>query len=574
MPPSRSPADNQDRTVLVPSHLGPNVLPNSPFFSKLLRHARRDRLAIRDVDLGLEKTYTDILSDALCFRAVLEGSLASDTLRALRDGDEVYIGVLAAGGYEFTVAVLAVLAIGAAVVPISTAAPVKEASYFVTKSRQVLLLVSEEVVHLGRDIQHHLRTTANLHLPFIPILSNLPKQSKYTAFDMVISSTHFLSDTAPGVVIFTSGTTGLPKGAVMRRSYVHETALAIGEGYEVSHNDVLLHVLPVHHTTGLQTSFFVFLVAGACVEFKRGGLDPAWVWNRWVQGGLTIFSAVPTILLRLKWHYDKHLAVLPALDRRRYDDAVNQFREIMCGSSALQDNVQEFWTDLRRGRAILTRYGATEFPGCLKVPANAPGDLPKGCVGLPVPGVEVRLSEGDYGELLVRSPYMFSKYLFDVEATRKAHDGDGFFKTGDILRREGNYYFVVGRESVDIIKSGGYKISAIDVEKACQKLPYVDEVAVVGVDDEEFGQRVGAIVGLKSSAEAKDLTIQRLRTDLRNGLAAYKLPTILRVVQGELPKGGTGKVQKKMLGPAMFPADWRSRKEVQYWDSKEKGARL
>ncbi|KIW69996.1 hypothetical protein PV04_02308 [Phialophora macrospora] len=573
-PPSQPLHDNVDRTVLVPEHIGPNVLPNNPFFSKLLRHARRDRLALRDVDLGLEKTYTEILSDALSFRAVLEGSLSSERLRALKDGDsEVYIGVLAAGGYEFTVAVLAVLAIGAAVVPISISAPVNEICYFVTKSKQVLLLVSEETVQLGRNVQRHVHTTTEPNLPVIPILSNLPERSKYTAFDMLISSTHFLSDTAPGIVIFTSGTTGLPKGAVMRRSYVHETALAIGEGFDVSHNDVLLHVLPVHHTTGLQTSFFVFLVAGACIEFKRGGFDPAWVWNRWVGGGLTIFSAVPTILLRLQWHYEKHIATLPAPERRRYDDAANQFREIMCGSSALQDHVQEFWTSLRKGRAILTRYGATEFPGCLKVPANAPTDLPKGCVGLPVPGSEVRLSEGDYGELLVRSPYMFSKYLFDTEATRKAHDGDGFFKTGDILRREGNYYFVVGRESVDIVKSGGYKISAIDVEKACQKLPYVNEVAVVGVEDEEFGQRVAAIIGVKSSADASEITIQRLRTELRSHLAAYKLPTMLRVVQDELPKGGTGKVQKKMLGPAMFPADWRSRKEVQYWDSK-KGAKL
>jgi malonyl-CoA/methylmalonyl-CoA synthetase len=428
--------------------------------------------------------------------------------------------------------------------------------------------VAEEVSQLGQDIRQHVSATSAAKLPIISILPNLPKTPQYTAFDIVISSTHRLLDTAPGVVIFTSGTTGRPKGAVMRRSYTHEAALAIGEGYDVTHTDVVLHTLPVHHTTGLQTSFFVFLVAGACIEFKRGSFDPKWTWNRWAQGGLNVFSTVPTVLLRLKWHYEKNIATLPPEERQLYDDAVNRFREIMCGSAALQEPVQDFWTALRRGRPILTRYGATEFPGCLKVPTNAPRDLPKGCVGMPVPGVEVKLSEGDEGELLVRSPYMFSKYLFDSAATRAAHDCQGFFKTGDILRREGNYFFVVGRESVDIVKSGGYKISATDVEKACLKLAYVNEAAVVGVEDEEFGQRVGVILGIASSIDERNVTIQRLRRDLREGLAAYKLPTIMRVVRGELPKGGTGKIQKKMLGPQMFPREWRTMEKVHFWDSK------
>lgn len=114
---------NLDRTSLVPAHTGPDVFPNSPFFSKLLRHARRGRLAVRDVDYlcgkGVEKTYGDVCSDALSLRAVMERTVAPEVLEGLRDRDEeVYIGVLAAGGYEFTVAAVAVLALGAAVVPI------------------------------------------------------------------------------------------------------------------------------------------------------------------------------------------------------------------------------------------------------------------------------------------------------------------------------------------------------------------------------------------------------------------------------------------------------------------------
>lgn len=145
------------------------------------------------------------------------------------------------------------------------------------------------------------------------------------------------------------------------------------------------------------------------------------------------------------------------------------------------------------------------------------------------------------------------------------------------MRRSGPYYFIEGRASVDIIKSGGYKISALDIERVASGLPYVNEVAVVGVEDEEFGQRVGAIVALKpkSGIPGDDLRLDTLRQDLRKELASYKLPTLLRVVgTGELPKGGTGKVQKKILGPQLFPGNWRDLSEVQSWESAKNRRRV
>ncbi|KAK4935524.1 hypothetical protein LTR10_023435 [Elasticomyces elasticus] len=554
---SRALGNNVDRTLLVPSHEGPHVLPNSPFWGKLVRHARRNRTAIRDVDLGVSKTYGQLLSDALSLRLVVSRSLPRSTLDAIARGEEVYIGVLAAGGYEFTVAVLAVLALGAAFVPMSVSVPVNEAAYFVTKCQQRLILVSSEVTSLGLAIQKHLANEQDISV--LEILPNIPKETEYTPTDISISSNPPVDESKPGLVIFTSGTTGRPKGAVMRHSYVHEAATAIGEGYDLDHNDVVLHVLPVHHTTGLATSFFTYLNVGGCIEFKRGSFDPAWVWDRWLQGGLTVFSAVPTILLRLKWHFEQKIQSSP--NEAAYFEAANRFRAFMCGSSALQQQVQEFWTKLRKGRPILTRYGATEYPGCLKVPAELGAAVPKGCVGLPVPGVELKLSDGDEGELLVKSPNMFAKYIFDPVASAEAHDEAGYFKTGDICRRENGYYYILGRASVDIIKSGGYKISAIEIERACLDLPYVSEAAVVGVEDEEFGQRVGAIISLTTGTSP--LSIQNFRSDLRQELAPYKLPTLLRIVDGELPKGGTGKVQKKIMGPKLFPKDWVGVTEVQ-----------
>jgi malonyl-CoA/methylmalonyl-CoA synthetase len=177
---------------------------------------------------------------------------------------------------------------------------------------------------------------------------------------------------------------------------------------------------------------------------------------------------------------------------------------------------------------------------------------------------------------------MFSKYLNDPKATKEAHTLDGYYRTGDIARKEGKYYFITGRASVDIIKSGGYKISALDIEREILALPYIGEVMVVGVVDPEYGHRVGAVVSLRHDKMALDfyashnrkpnaLAIDDLRADLRSRLAGYKLPTLLRVIQGELPKSISGKVVKKILGPEYFPDNFIWNPEVQVW-SKSRNA--
>lgn len=161
-----------------------------------------------------------------------------------------------------------------------------------------------------------------------------------------------------------------------------------------------------------------------------------------------------------------------------------------------------------------------------------------------------------------------TRYLFDDAATAAAHDKDGFFKTGDIGRREGKYYFILGRASLDIVKSGGYKISALDIEREILGLPYIEEVMVVGVSDEEFGQRVAALVSLRKDQDLQTLTIEELRKGLRQRLAGYKMPTLLRVIEGELPKTVTGKVLKRVLGPRYFPSHWEKVGDVQAWYPK------
>jgi len=519
-----------------------------------------------------------------------------ETTEALERRDEVYIAVLAAGGYEYTVAMLAVLALGAAAVPITPALSTEEAAYFVQKARAPLVLVSSFDLEKCYQLETLVSSTSNEHFKSVPI-GPCTLTPTLSASSLLIASDRALDENRPSVVIFTSGTTGPPKGAVMRRSFVFDCALSVADHYRLTENDVMLHVLPVHHATGVGINFFPFLISGSRIEFRSGGFDEEWMWERWKEGAvnhqrrLTFFSGVPTIYMRMKRHYQRILVKLPPMELAKYIAGARQFRACLCGTSALPQPLNDFWTALMQ-RRIMQRYGATEFGAVFKVRLDDE-HAPEGSVGEAVCGVDIKLSEGDEGEVLVRSPvsgrlcsavgsadhvrqYMFSKYLHDAEATSRAHDEDGYFRTGDIARREGPYYYIVGRASLDIIKSGGYKISALDIERELLALPYIAEAMVVGVDDEEFGQRVAALVSLQEEEMTGEflssygssehiLTIHDLRRDLRRRLAGYKMPTLLRVVEGELPKTATGKVQKKILGPQCFPPDYGRSTDVQLW---------
>ncbi|KAL1952831.1 hypothetical protein VTO42DRAFT_4120 [Malbranchea cinnamomea] len=588
-----------DRTSFVPPHEGDTVLPLSPFFTRLLLHAQRKppRSAIRDVHLGVEKDYLQFITDVLAFRKCLRASLNQETLDALRRREEVYVALIAAGGYEYAVGFVAIAALGAAVVPIAVTLPVHEATYFVVKASCVAILASSAAFPLGQSIASHLSKSHHKHLPCLRIADNFQSTS-LPAEEITISSDRYLSDNGAALIIFTSGTTGRPKGAVMRRGYLHDGCEPLINHFRITETDVSLHVLPVHHATGIGITFLPFIYAGACVEFRSGSVDIAWLWERWRKGGVSIFSGVPTIYMRMMRHFEKKLSSLPATQVQEYIAGARGIRALLCGTSALPTPLAQFWSKILGGkRKIITRYGATEIGPVFTAALGREEELPEGSVGPVFPGVTVKLADGDEGEILVKSPYMFAKYLFDPDATQSAHDAHGYFRTGDIARRERDpvtgvmNYFILGRASIDIIKSGGYKLSALDIEREILGLPYVAEAMVVGVPDEEFGQRVGAVIVLRddqniystdpnpnavvtnpagADKKRRKFTIYDLRNDLRSKLAGYKLPTLLRVVSGELPKSGTGKIVKKVLGPQYFPDGYERDELVQVWRRESK----
>lgn len=150
----------------------------------------------------------------------------------------------------------------------------------------------------------------------------------------------------------------------MKRGYIFDGALAVADHYGINESDVLLHLLPVHHATGVGIMFFPFLISGACIEFRSSGFDPEWTWERWRKGGLTFFSGVPTIYMRMMRYYEQEL--VHRSDMQAYIDGARRLRACLCGTSALPKPIADFWTTIL-GKKILLRYGATEFGAVFKV---------------------------------------------------------------------------------------------------------------------------------------------------------------------------------------------------------------
>ena len=278
--------------------------------------------------------------------------------------------------------------------------------------------------------------------------------------------------------------------------------------------------------------------------------DAAAVWERLASAEVTVFMAVPTLYHRLLEHWERR----DEGERARLSAAAARLRLMVSGSAALPAQLFERWREAT-GHALLERYGMTEIGMALSNPLGGPR-IPA-TVGRPLPGVEVQivddlgraLPEGQPGELEVRGPGLFREYWRRPEETERAFRG-GWFRTGDTSVAEGGIYRILGRSSVDIVKTGGYKVSALEIESVLRDHPAIADCAVVGLPDPEWGERVAAAVAL---APGTALDLDGLRAWARDRLAPYKLPTRLLVVE-DLPRNAMGKVVKaevvKGFGPA------------------------
>jgi malonyl-CoA/methylmalonyl-CoA synthetase len=341
----------------------------------------------------------------------------------------------------------------------------------------------------------------------------------------------------PAIMLYTSGTTGRPKGVVHTHASVRAQCEMLVGAWGWSEADRTLLVLPLHHVHGLINVVLCALWVGArCDVLPRFDADET--WRRIEAGTLTVFMAVPTVYARLAAAWDEAGA-----DRRaRMTAGCRRMRLMVSGSAALPVTLLERWRTIS-DHTLLERYGMTELGMALSNPLD--GERRPGHVGSPLPGVEVRLVDenardvaaGEPGEILVRGPCLFREYWQRPGETRAAFT-DSWFRTGDIAILEDGAYRILGRRSVDILKSGGYKLSALEIENSLRENPAIVDCAVVGLPDSELGERVAAAVIMRD-----DTAPETLRAWLRERIAPYKVPSVILRVDA-LPRNAMGKVMK------------------------------
>jgi malonyl-CoA/methylmalonyl-CoA synthetase len=342
------------------------------------------------------------------------------------------------------------------------------------------------------------------------------------------------------MILYTSGTTSLPKGVLSTHANIQSQISTLVQAWEWSQQDHTLCLLPLHHVHGIINVVSCALWSGATVQFLHP-FDAARVFQIFMEGNVNVFMAVPTIYFKLISHYE-------ALDKSQQEsisDCLAKFRLMVSGSAALPVSVMDKWQRIS-GHYLLERYGMTEIGMAISNPLH--GQRKAGYIGKPLPGVGVRIcdendreTDGQPGEIQIKGPAVFREYWGKPEATRKSFTTDGWFKTGDIAVVEDGYYRILGRDSVDIIKSGGYKISALEIEEILRTHPEVKDCAVVGIPNEEWGELVAAAV-----IADPDIDVKELNAWMREKMPAYKTPRQYKVLS-DLPRNAMGKVTKNEL---------------------------
>ena len=407
---------------------------------------------------------------------------------AMRLAGHERVAVVAAPSMQTVVAVAAGLVAGVTVVPINPAAGTAERAHVLADCGATLVLTDADV-----DLE------ARAPLP----------AGEY-------------DDARPALVVYTSGTTGSPKGAVLPRRAVAACLDGLAEAWSWTPADVLAHALPLFHVHGLVLGTLGPLRFG-CRLIRTGSFEPV--------AGASMYFAVPTMWGRLE------AADLAAMGAARL---------LVSGSAALParvfDRVRE-----HSGQRLVERYGLTES---LIVTAARPADERRpGQVGRPLAGVELRIAEPDgeglgpdFGEVQLRGPTLFDGYLNRPDATSAAFTGDGWFRTGDLGRyddRDG--LRLLGRLATDLVKTGGFKVGAGEVEDALLSHPAVLEAAVTGEPDDDLGERIVAWV-VCAEPTAGDALVQHVAATL----APHKRPRAIRFIDA-LPRNAMGKVQKSLL---------------------------
>src|SRR6266496_1279237 len=498
--------------------------PELPLVARARQHV--DHMAI----VTAEGTFT--------YRDLLEASsrVAACLLDGRADLGEARVAFLAPAGWPYVATQWGIWRAGGVAVPLATSHPPAELEHVIRDAEPEIVVAHPDFAETMRSLDavkrvRLLRTDEALAHPRHPAPGTWAE----------------VAEGRRAMIVYTSGTTGKPKGVVTTHANLRAQVTSLITAWEWTADDAILLVLPLHHVHGIVNVVTCALWAGARCEMLPK-FDAGRVWSRLADGDLTLFMAVPTIYAKLIAAWD----AAPVERRRAWSAGCARLRLMVSGSAALPVQTLERWKAIS-GHTLLERYGMTEFGMALSNPVR--GERRPGFVGRSLPGVEARLvaeqggagAPGTPGELEVRGPGVFLEYWRRPEATTAAFR-DGWFRSGDVAVVEDGAYRLLGRSSVDISKSGGYKISALEIEAVLRTHPAVAECAVVGVEDPEWGEKICAAVEPRGA----EPTLAELQAWARERLAPYKLPRALRYVAA-LPRNAMGKVMKPEVA-ALFGA--------------------
>jgi malonyl-CoA/methylmalonyl-CoA synthetase len=469
-------------------------------------------------DDGRVVTYGDLLAGS----ARIANALVSTGVKI---GDRVAVQVEKSP--EAILLYLGCLRVGAIFLPLNTAYTITELAYFIGDAEPALVVCDPA------------RRDAIAAIAKGAAVETLDARGQGSLMDRASGQSASFANAARSpddlaAILYTSGTTGRSKGAMLSHANLASNAQTLKDCWHFTKNDVLLHALPIFHTHGLFVATNIILLSGAAMIFLPK-LDPDLVF-RFLPRATTMMG-VPTFYVRL------------LQDPRLTKEAVAHMRLFVSGSAPLLADTHRDWS-ARTGHAILERYGMTETNMNTSNPYE--GDRVPGTVGFPLPDVKLRivepetglaLAQGEIGMIEVKGPNVFKGYWRNPEKTKEEFRADGFFITGDLGKiDERGYVHIVGRGK-DLVITGGYNVYPKEVETEIDAMPGVVESAVIGIAHKDFGEGVTAVVVQKPGVKLDPVAIQKA---LEERLAKFKCPKKVIVVD-DLPRNAMGKVQKNVL---------------------------